>query len=77
MQNSIVLNLGTVININFLGIAIRLQRLIFRGKQLEVSKTLSESNIAEESTIHLVLRLLSCKKCPSKSEKRVLRKRKR
>ena len=56
---------------------IRRQRLIFLGKQLENDKTLSESNIAEESTIHLVLRLLSCKKCPSKSEIRVLRRRKR
>ena len=58
------------------GVPVKQQRLLFGGKQFEDGKILSDYNVWNDYTVHLVLRLLSCKQCPG-SETRVLRKRKR
>ena len=39
------------------GLAINKQRYVYQGKQLEDGRTLSDYNIEDESTIHLILRL--------------------
>jgi ubiquitin C len=55
------------------GIPVRLQRLlfserdkqdIFRERNMEDSHTLADYNIKDNSTLKLLLRLLSCAKCP-------------
>ena len=42
---------------NKAGVAVREQRLVCASRQLECSKTLEESGVRAESTVHLLLRL--------------------
>ena len=39
------------------GVPFNMQRLFFAGKQLEDGKTMSDYNIRNESTVHLMLRM--------------------
>lgn len=43
------------------------QRLIFTTRQLEEEGTLADYHIRHESTIHLLLRLHSCRRCQKES----------
>lgn len=45
------------------GTPVRLQRLLFAGKQLEEERKLEDYNVPSGATLHLVLRLLSCVSC--------------
>jgi hypothetical protein len=62
------------------GIPVRLQRLIFserdkqdsllfRERTMEDSHTLADYNIKDNSTLKLLLRLLSCAKCPGNHQR--------
>jgi len=53
------------------GVPAKEQRLIFAGRQLEDGHKLSDYNVVEFSSLNLVMRLLSCRRCPSCTDRYV------
>ena len=54
--------------LRFKGVEIRFQRLIWAGIQLKDEKTFDDYKIPKESSLDLLGRLLSCKRCPDWSD---------